>query len=174
MHTELRMKNIVLIGMPAVGKTTIGTMLARERRMAFLDTDDAIRKSCMATLPEIIARHGGENFLKIENAVLSHISVTDTVIATGGSAVYGADGMANLKRNGIVLYISISFEEIQKRLRRAKERGVVLKDGQSLKDLYDERCVLYAKYADYTVDETGYSPSETARLCSELLKTVKL
>ena len=164
------MKNVIIIGMPAVGKTTIGQAIARKMGMKFIDTDDVIRQSCMATLPELIEKHGREKFVMIENAVLSQISATKAVIATGGSAVYCENAMKHFKEIGTVLYIRIGFEEIEKRLGRMKARGVVIKEGQTLKDLYDERCTLCEKYADVVVDEGKKAPSETVELCIGALK----
>jgi shikimate kinase len=164
------MKNIILIGMPAVGKSTIGSAIARKLGMKYIDTDDVIRKSCMATLPEIIEKHGSDKFLLIEDRILSQIETTKTVISTGGSAIYGENAMRKLKEGGIVLYLKISFEEISKRLKRMKSRGVVIREGQTLKDLYDERCALCEKYADVTVDMTDFTPTVGVEQCLIALK----
>lgn len=159
------MKNVILIGMPAVGKSTIGSAIARRLGMKYIDTDDVIRKSCMATLPEIIEKHGRDKFIRIEDAVLSQIETSKTVISTGGSAVYGENAMKKFKESGTVLYLKISYEQISKRLNRMKSRGVVISEGQTLQDLYDERCALYEKYADVTVDVSEYPPSASVEQC---------
>ena len=164
------MKNIILIGMPAVGKSTIGSAIARKMGMKYIDTDDVIRKSCMLTLPEIIEKHGMEKFKIIEDRVLSQIDTAKTIISTGGSAVYGENAMRHLKESGIVLYLKISFEEISKRLKRMQSRGVVIREGQTLKDLYDERCALCEKYADVTVDMSNFPPSAGIEQCIVALK----
>ncbi len=164
------MKNVIIIGMPAVGKSTIGSAIARKTGMKYIDTDDVIRKSCMATLPEIIEKHGRDKFIKIEDLILSQIQTTKTVISTGGSAVYGENAMRKFKESGVVLYLKISYEQISKRLTRMQSRGVVVREGQSLKDLYDERCALYEKYADVVVDVSDYPPSESVEKCLEALR----
>ena len=156
--------------MPAVGKTTIGKLLAKKLNMQFVDGDDLIRASCMATLPEIIEKHGPDGFIKIENAVLSAFDGTDTVLAPGGSVVYGEDAMRNLKARSVIVYLYLPFDKLEVRLGKAKERGVVLRDGQTLKDLFDERVVLYEKYADVTIDESGKKSEETAEECAAALK----
>ena len=164
------MKNVIIIGMPAVGKSTIGAAIARRMGMKFIDTDNLIRESCMATLPEIIEKHGQEKFLLIEDRVLSQVQANKAVISTGGSAIYGENAMKHFKEIGTILYIKISYEDIQKRLGRMKSRGVVIREGQTLKDLYDERCALCEKYADVTVEEGNNSPSATVDLCLLALK----
>ncbi len=165
------MKNVVLIGMPAVGKTTVGRLLAKKLNMQFVDGDDLIRSSCMATLPEIIEKHGRDGFVKIENAVLAGFEGENTVLATGGSAVYGEQAMEHLKSRAVVIYLYISYDRIALRLRRAKERGVALRDGQTLRDLYDERAVLYEKYADITINEADKKLDETVEECLAALKS---
>lgn len=159
------MKNITIIGMPAVGKSTIGFAIARKAGMKYIDTDEIVRKSCMATLPEIIEKHGRDNFIKIEDRILSQIETTKTVISTGGSAVYGENAMKKFKETGVVLYLKISFENISKRLKKLKSRGVAIREGQTLEDLYQERCALCEKYADVTVDISEFSPSEALERC---------
>ena len=165
------MKNVVLIGMPAVGKTTVGRLLAKKLNMQFVDGDDLIRSSCMAALPEIIEKHGRDGFVKIENAVLAGFEGENTVLATGGSAVYGEQAMEHLKSRAVVIYLYISYDRIALRLRRAKERGVALRDGQTLRDLYDERAVLYEKYADITINEADKKLDETVEECLAALKS---
>lgn len=164
------MKNIIIIGMPAVGKSTIGSAIARKTGMKYIDTDDVIRKSCMMTLPEIIEKHGRDKFIMIEDRILSQIDTSKTVISTGGSAVYGENAMNKFKQTGIVLYLKISYDEICKRLKRMKSRGVAIREGQTLKDLYDERCALCEKYADVTVDVGEFSPSESVDVCLTALR----
>ena len=164
------MKNVILIGMPAVGKTTVGRCIASQLNMEFLDTDDVIREKCMTTLPDLIEKHGHENFKKIEERIILDCAQLGVVIATGGSAVYGQKAMQHLKQNGIVLYLKISYNEIVKRLKRAKGRGVVIKAGQTLLDLYKERVVLYEKYADILVEVDGITMEETVKKCLEQLK----
>ena len=154
-------ENIVLIGMPGVGKSTLGVVLAKELGFEFVDADLLIQKREKRLLKEIIAEEGVEGFLKIENDVNASISSTKTVIATGGSVIYGAEAMEHLKEIGTIVYLKLDYETLDSRLGSLKGRGVVLKDGQNLKSLYDERIPLYEKYADVTVDEGGLGLEET-------------
>lgn len=153
--------NIVLIGMPGVGKSTIGVVLAKMLGYQFVDADLVIQKTEGKLLREIIAEVGTEGFIQIENRVNSQIDAEHSIIATGGSVVYGQEAMEHLKEIGTVLYLKLPYEELQKRLSDIKGRGVVLKDGQTLRDLYEERVPLYEKYADITVDEYHLSVEET-------------
>ena len=164
------MKNVTIIGMPAVGKSTIGSAIARRMGMKFIDTDDLIRESCMCTLPELIEKHGIDNFLLIEDKILSQIDAKKAIISTGGSAIYGENAMKHFKEIGAVLYIKISYEDIEKRLGKMKSRGVVIREGQTLKDLYGERCSLCEKYADITIEEGDNSPAQMTELCIQALK----
>ena len=154
-------ENVVLIGMPGVGKSTLGVVLAKELGFEFVDADLLIQKREKRLLKEIIAEEGVEGFLKIENDVNASISSTKTVIATGGSVIYGPEAMEHLKEIGTIVYLKLDYETLDSRLGSLKGRGVVLKDGQNLKSLYDERIPLYEKYADVTVDEAGLGLEET-------------
>lgn len=147
------MRNITLIGMPGVGKSTVGVILAKVLGYEFLDSDLLIQKSEKSLLREIIERDGLEGFLKIENKINASINAEKSVIATGGSVVYCDEAMRHLKEIGTVVYLKLEYEELKKRLGNLKGRGVVLREGQTLKDLYDERTPLYEKYADIVVDE---------------------
>lgn len=154
-------ENIVLIGMPGVGKSTLGVVLAKELGFQFVDADLLIQERENRLLKEIIAEDGVEGFLKIENDVNASIRAEKTVIATGGSVIYGSDAMEHLKEIGTVVYLKLDYETLNSRLGNLKGRGVVLKDGQTLKDLYDERIPLYEKYADVIVDEGGLDLEQT-------------
>ncbi len=157
------MENIVLIGMPGVGKSTLGVVLAKELGYEFVDADLLIQKRENRLLKEIIADEGVDGFLKIENDVNANITATKTVIATGGSVIYGAKAMEHLKEIGTVVYLKLDYETLDSRLGSLKGRGVVLKDGQNLKSLYDERVPLYEKYADVIVDEGGLDLESTLK-----------
>ena len=163
--------NIVLIGMPGVGKSTIGVILAKIIGYHFLDSDLVIQEREKRLLHEIIAQEGTEGFLKIENDVNASLNVERTIIATGGSAVYGKEAMEHLKEIGEIVYLKADYPTIKKRLGNLEKRGVALKKGQTLKDLYEERCVLYEKYADVVVDEKGLGTEETI---GEVLRGLKL
>lgn len=150
-----RMNNITLIGMPGAGKSTLGVVLAKILGYEFLDSDLLIQKTEKRRLYQIINEEGPEGFKAIENRVNASIDTESTVIATGGSVVYCSEAMEHLKSIGKVIYLKISLESLTKRLGNLKKRGVLLKEGQNLKDLYEERVPLYEKYADIVVDEEG-------------------
>lgn len=149
------MKNIVLIGMPGAGKSTIGVVLAKILGYQFVDSDLVIQQQEGKVLHQLIAEHGIDGFLAIENQVNRDMDVSRSIISTGGSAVYGHEAMEAMKKNGIIVYIQLSYENLESRLGDLNQRGVVLKEGFSLKDLYEERCPLYEKYADITVNVDG-------------------
>ena len=157
----MKKNNIVLIGMPGVGKSTIGVILAKVLGYQFIDADLVIQKEEGKLLKDIIAEVGPQGFIEVENRVNESICAENSIIATGGSVVYGKEAMEHLKEIGTVLYLSLPYEEIEKRLNDIKGRGVVLREGQTLRDLYDERTVLYEKYADITISEDGLNVEET-------------
>lgn len=155
------MDNIILIGMPAVGKSTVGVVIAKRLGYKFIDTDILIQEEEGRLLREIIAERGIDGFLEVEDRVNSGVNADNTVISPGGSVVYCENAMKHFKEIGKVVYLQASFETINRRLRNAKNRGVVLKDGQTLRDLYDERVRLFEKYADLTVCEDGQRLEDT-------------
>lgn len=163
------MKNIVLIGMPGVGKSTIGVILAKELGYQFVDADLLIQKQEKRLLKEIISEEGIEGFIAIENQVNASIQTEHTVIATGGSVVYGKEAMEHLGEIATVIYLKLSYKALRKRLGNLKNRGVVLREGQTLKDLYEERTVLYEKYADLTIDEENKNLEETLQSIMDVL-----
>lgn len=164
------MKNLVLIGMPAVGKSTVGVVVAKRLGFDFVDTDLLIQKQEGKLLKEIIAEAGNDGFLEIENQVNRDLDVECSVIAPGGSVVYCEGAMEHFKETGTVLYLKVSYNTIEKRIRNPKKRGVVLKEGQTLKDLYEERTKLFEKYADITVCEDGLRIDETIDKVLEMLE----
>ena len=164
----MKKNNIVLIGMPGVGKSTIGVILAKVLGYQFIDADLVIQKEEGKLLKEIIDEVGPAGFIEVENRVNASICAENSIIATGGSVVYGEQAMEHLKEIGTVLYLSLPYEEIKKRLSDIKGRGVVLREGQTLRDLYNERTVLYEKYADVTICENGLNVEETI---DEILKS---
>lgn len=163
-------KNIILIGMPGVGKSTIGVILAKVLGYEFLDSDLLIQKKENRLLWEIIAQEGQDGFLKIENRVNASIDTEKAIIATGGSVVYCREAMEHLKEIGTVIYLKLDYDVLKRRLGNLTGRGVVLRNGQTLKDLYDERVPLYEKYADVTVDEKMYTIEETLQKILEELE----
>lgn len=164
------MKNIVLIGMPGVGKSTIGVILAKELGYQFLDSDLVIQEKEKRRLKEIIQDEGVDGFLKIENEINASIQATNTVIATGGSVVYGEAAMLHFKEIAKVVYLKCPYSRLKKRLGDLKNRGVVLKPGQTLRDLYEERVVLYEKYADLTINEGRNGIEKTLSILMERLE----
>lgn len=154
------MKNIILIGMPGAGKSTIGVILAKSMLMDFADTDLLIQKKYSSSLCDIIAEHGIDEFLKIENNVICEAEFANCVIATGGSAVYGKKAMDKLGMNGKTVYLRVDCAELEKRIKNIHTRGIAMKDGTTLADLYGERAPLYEKYADFTVDCTNITPEQ--------------
>ena len=155
------MKNIVFIGMPASGKSTVGVVVAKRLGYKFVDTDLVIQEVEKRLLKEIIAEEGNEGFLRIEDRVNAEIQEERAVISAGGSVVYCENAMRHYKETGMIVYLHTSYETINNRLHNAKNRGVVLKDGQTLKDLYEERSALFERYADLTISEEGRDLEET-------------
>lgn len=154
MNNKLSMNkdNIVLIGMPGAGKSTVGVVLAKVLGYHFLDSDLLIQAQERRLLKDIIENDGVEAFVSIENTVNMEIDACQSVIATGGSVVYGKEAMEHLKKIGTVVYIKLSYSSICERLGDLNQRGVVLKPWQDLKTIYMERCPLYERYADLVVD----------------------
>lgn len=167
------MKNIVLIGMPGVGKSTAGVVLAKVLGYEFIDADLIIQQQEGKLLREIIAEVGTEGFIEVENRVNSQIEVEKSVIATGGSVVYGNEAMQHLREIGTVVYLKVSYDILEKRLHDIKGRGVVLKDGQDLRGLYEERVPLYEKYADITVCEDNLNVEQTIEKITEQLNKLE-
>ena len=163
------MKSIILIGMPAVGKSTVGVVVAKRLGYEFIDTDLLIQKQENRLLKEIIEDEGIDGFLKIENQVNCDVQAERAVISPGGSVVYCQETMEHYKKIGVVVYLRASFETINNRIRNAKNRGVVLKEGQTLERLYEERVKLFEKYADITIDEDGKELGETIELVLQRL-----
>ena len=163
-------KNIVLIGMPGVGKSTVGVILAKLLGYRFIDTDIIIQEKEKKLLRDIIAEKGAEGFIETENRIISRLNAKRSVIATGGSVVYGADAMKKLSAGSIVIYLKLDYGKLRYRLGNIKNRGVVIKDGQSLSGLYRERLPLYERYADIVIDENGCNVEKTInKILDELL-----
>lgn len=147
-------RSIILIGMPACGKSTLGVVMAKHLGYDFIDTDILIQKQRQSTLPRLIERFGVDGFLDIEGEVLSHIAVEHpSVIATGGSAVHRANAMEHLRNIGTVVYLKTDLDTLKARINAPEERGVAMKKGTSLDELFALRAPLYEKYAHIIVDE---------------------
>ena len=153
--------NIVLIGMPAVGKSTVGVILAKILGYKFVDTDIVIQEKEDRLLRDIIASEGVEGFIETENRIISSLKAEKSVIATGGSVVYGRKAMNHLSEIGTVIYLKLDYSKLKYRLGNIKNRGVVIRKGQRLSELYNERCPLYESYADIIIDENGRSIEKT-------------
>ena len=166
----IHMKNIIFIGMPASGKSTVGVVVAKRLGYDFIDTDLLIQKQEKRLLKEIIADMGNDGFLAIENQVNREVEAEHAVISPGGSVVYCKEAMEHFKEIGKIIYLKVSYETINSRISNAKNRGVVLKEGQTLRDLYDERTKLFEKYADYVVSEDGLRLEETIDKVLELFE----
>lgn len=155
--------NIILIGMPGSGKSTCGQKVSQELGMSFLDTDALIIQNEGQSLSEIISHKGRLYFEQLEEQTVKTLYTRNCVIATGGSVVYSKPAMQNLKSAGIVIFLNISYSTMLKRVRNHKKRGIVLKDGYTLKDMYQERIGLYKEYADFTVDCNNNSVLSTIK-----------
>lgn len=153
-------KSVTLIGMPGAGKSTVGVLLAKSLLMDFTDTDLIIQRETGKSLCEIIEADGTESFLETENRIILSQDFHNCVIATGGSAVYGKEAMDKLKEISTVVYLSLPVEELEKRIKDIHTRGVAMKNGVTLRELFEERRSLYEKYADFTVECQGLSPEE--------------
>ena len=168
------MKNIILIGMPACGKSVTGVILAKSLKMNFIDDDLLIQERAGKSLQDIINADGIETFKSIEEEVLNAINVKNTVIATGGSAVYYDSAMRHLKENGVVVYIEASLATIKKRLKNIRTRGVAMEKGQTIDSLYEMRVPLYEKYADCTVRSHRYRAENTVEDIISGLEKIKI
>ena len=157
----MRKKNLIFIGMPAVGKSTVDVVVAKRLGMKFIDTDLLIQEQEKKLLREIIADVGEDGFLKIENQVNRDVNVENAVISPGGSVVYCAEAMQHYKEIGTVVYLKVSYQTIKRRIRDPIKRGVVLRERQTFRDLYEERTKLFEKYADITICEDGCRIEQT-------------
>ncbi len=147
------MFNIILIGMPSCGKSTIGVLLAKSLGYRFLDSDILLQEKEGKQLHQLLDEHGLDGFLQLENQLNASLTLQNTVLATGGSAIYGKEAMEHLRSLGTVIYLKIDLPTLQKRLGDYTHRGVAMKKNDTLADLYDERLPLYEKYADITIEE---------------------
>ena len=145
------MNNIILIGMPSAGKSTVGVVLAKALGFDFVDTDLIIQRQQGDKLYRIIEKKGIDEFIRIENECVASLKAEKSVIATGGSVIFGREAMVNLKKLGIVVYLETDEKEIERRLNNIKTRGVVMAENETVSDIYRKRVPLYEKYADITV-----------------------
>jgi shikimate kinase len=169
--TKVRKKmNIVLIGMSGAGKSTLGVLLAKALGMDYVDTDIVIERHEGRLLQDIIDNYGIEKFMEVEEKIVSELQLKNCIISTGGSVIYSAIAMNALKQGGQVIYLHVPYEEISRRLINITTRGIVIKKGNSLKDVYEERVPLYIKYSDKTLD---CSNKDIEHCVSEIIEKIE-
>ncbi|NLC69048.1 MAG: shikimate kinase [Clostridiaceae bacterium] len=161
--------NIILIGMPGAGKSTLGVLLAKTLGMDFVDTDIVIQQAEGRLLQDIIDNEGIDAFMKIEERIVCGLKLKNCVVATGGSIVYSEKAMNVIKEEGKVLYLHVPYEEIENRITNMTTRGIVIRKGMSLKDVYEERIPLYIKYSDKVID---CSNKNIEQCISEIIKNI--
>ncbi|MGE4344636.1 MAG: shikimate kinase [Geoalkalibacter sp.] len=164
---EKKRDNVVLVGMPGAGKSTVGVVLAKRLGFDFIDTDLLIQRRIGRHLQEIIANQGLEGFKKHEEQVLLALCTHESVISTGGSAVYSGKGMGTLKSLGVIVFLDVPLADLQQRIHDMDSRGLVIDPGQTLGDLYRQRRPLYLHYADLHIDTEGLNVEETAARIAE-------
>ncbi len=170
---EKQKTNIILTGMPASGKSTVGVILAKVLGMDYIDTDLVIQKREKALLCDLIRDRGVDGFLCAEEEAVLSVQEKNAVIATGGSVVYSDAGMRHLKEDGIVIYLKVGKEELFKRLHNIKERGVVLRLNETVEEMFESRSVLYEKYADIVVEEGESSIEETVMMIADEVSVIR-
>lgn len=168
-HTAC-LSNLVLIGMPGAGKSTIGVLLAKQMARAFVDTDLLIQSAAGRSLQEIVDQDGYLALRQTEENVLMGLTVSNHVIATGGSAVYSERAMMHLKANGLVIHLDVDLPTLTARIDNLDTRGLAKSPDQTLADLMRERLPLYKRYADLTIDCTGLSHE---RVCERIITTLR-
>ncbi len=161
--------NIVLIGMPGCGKSTVGVLLAKTLLCDFIDTDLVIQNKYQKGLCDLINEYGLAGFKDIENSVLRGINCNNSVIATGGSAVYGKEAMQNLKKDAVTVYLKLSSDEIKGRIKNITTRGIAMEEGTTIEILHSERAPLYEQYADITIDCSGLCAEDVVGEIIELV-----
>lgn len=165
-------KNVTLIGMPGAGKSTVGVVLAKVLGYRFVDSDLEIQEQTGKLLHELIDELGDEGFLKVENRVNAALQAQHSVIATGGSAVYGKEAMEHLREISTVIYLRLSCESLMERLGDLHARGVVLKPGQTIRDLMEIRSPLYEKYAHLVIDGEHLDIREIVKKITDSLQNI--
>lgn len=167
-------KAVTLVGMPSAGKSTVGVLLAKRLGYTYIDGDILIQERTGKLLSEIMEERGLAGFLEVENEVNASVRADRAVIAPGGSVIYCRDAMAHLSAESLIVYLKISFEEMLSRIGDVKDRGVALRPGFTLRDLYDERTVLYEAAADLTVDVEGRSVGSVVDELRERIETGRI
>ncbi len=170
MATELNHKNIVLIGMPGSGKSTVGVIMAKMTAMKFVDTDLLIQSREQTTLQEIVNLHGHMRLRAIEEEVLLGINLKNHIIATGGSAAYSKPAMLHLKRSGIIVFLDASLATLKARIDNYENRGLAKRREQSFQDLFEERYALYTEFSDITIDNNNKTQE---MVCNEAISRIR-
>jgi shikimate kinase len=165
-------ENIVLIGMPGAGKSTVGVLLAKALRMSFIDTDLLIQEKEGRLLQEIINEDGVNEFLRVEEGIVLQVDSENSVIATGGSIIYSKNIINHLKEKGRLIYLKVGYDEIEQRIKNMSSRGIAIGKDQKLIDLYNERIVLYEKYADFVIDCSNATIEDVVQKIVDLQKSV--
>ncbi|MEH6358017.1 MAG: shikimate kinase [Pseudomonadales bacterium] len=160
---------VILVGMPGAGKSTLGVMLAKELGLDFLDTDVSIQVHESRTLQDIMDSEGYMKLREIEEIVLLKTEANGKVISTGGSAVYSDAGMLHLKKQGTVIFLDVTLDELRRRIHNFDTRGIARRPDQSFEELFEERCALYNKYSDIRFDCNGKTPAEILEALQEKL-----
>lgn len=161
-------KNIVLIGMPGTGKTTVGQELSKKLGIGYIDTDELVKARCNMALRDYVAQNGTEAFMELQRKVICEIDRDNHVISTGGGVVQDSETMEHLRQIGDIFYLHTPFEVLEERL--APERKLARKPGESFRDIFDRREALYRKYSNYTIDCSGENVSDVMDKICELLK----
>lgn len=166
--------NIILIGMPGAGKSTVGVILAKRIGFHFIDTDLLIQSQEKSRLQQIIDSQGLENFRKIEEQMLLSLHTEQSVIATGGSVVYSEKGLEVLGKTGLLIYIQVSLTGLQKRIADMGQRGLVMAKEQTFEQLYQERTPLYKKFAKLTISGEGINAEQVAATVEKKINQIWL
>lgn len=164
------MRNVVLVGMPGCGKSTVGVLAAKALMMDFVDTDLLLQRQSGKPLQRMVDELGTEGFTRVEEECVSGLRLTHTVIATGGSVAMEDAAMENLRQNGLVVFLRLSLDTVTRRLKNIKTRGIAMEKGQTLRDLYELRQPAYLKWADVVLDADGFSVEETVSALVHLLR----
>jgi shikimate kinase len=167
-------ENIILIGMPGSGKSTVGVILAKLASQDFVDTDILIQMSAGKSLQEIVDTDGYMALRRIEEEVLLNLDAQNCVVATGGSAVYSPAAMAHLKKMGVIVFLDVDIATLKSRVRNYETRGLAKRPEQTLEELFSERTALYRKYADVTVDGSGTTQEEVCEAVLTELRARKI
>ena len=164
------MRNVVLVGMPGCGKSTVGVLAAKALMMDFVDTDLALQKMGGKPLQQMVDELGTEGFSEVEERCICGLNFTHTVIATGGSVALEEKAMEHLRKNGLVVFLHLSYETIEKRLSNIKTRGIAMKKGQTLLDLYNMRQPYYKRCADVILEADGQKIEETVEALVKIVR----